>query len=866
MSDYKENIEVIIKTNAEQITQEYIDLSNQINQLKQEIEAAKKAQKELDEEYKMGAVSAEEYAKETAKITKNLESFNGELKKSSSKLDDMNKSQWTKFKEAIGDADSKLGGLLKTAGKLIKNPYTAIILGIVSAFKKLKDSITDNSGAMIGINRLMNSLQALIEPLNKGFNAVADAVGNAARSVADFFFSISNDSGRLKELSDATEKLTENERTYALEHAKNEAQISRLRADAINKQEYSIEQRILFIREAMQLEQQDLRNRKHLADEKIRVFELETANQKSLSKAQKDSLNELLIEKQNADKEYANSQRRLNWSMNPLVEELISKAGDLGTEWSKVAEEINNVYTAQLQVNLQTFLKDTAETADVTIKKIDKVAKYLSEEDYAKYIEARGKILQGFYKNNVEGAEEVVNAVKDLESIINPKEFAETAELVKDLVNQTNNFGTIVTSIENQIAEATKKAQEKRNEAYQKAQNKIVKGEKDTQTAILTAQRETLSIQLDTQEEWLKNQEGLSAEVNKENVRFAKESLALSNQIEDLQKKQAAATAKELKEAYQEQIDALIAKGNELANTYQSNISKILKDDANEKRKEALDELQLQIEIAAEEEDLLIEKAQKEKEINEQRKKDAQETAMQVAQSSTDILWSFASVAGSIADHYHQKYEEIVNGKDELSQEEAQRAIEALEREKEATKAQLILQQAVAIGNAIVAATSAASMSGPAAAFVYAATAATITAGLISSFIAANDAMKGIDEQIAAVKAKATGYATGGYITGAGTGTSDSIPARLSNGEAVINARSTERFYDLLSAINQAGGGVAFPNAMSVPQLNFATGGVAQSYENTYRMIENAVANIQPVVSVKEITKVQNRLKTKEII
>ena len=44
--------------------------------------------------------------------------------------------------------------------------------------------------------------------------------------------------------------------------------------------------------------------------------------------------------------------------------------------------------------------------------------------------------------------------------------------------------------------------------------------------------------------------------------------------------------------------------------------------------------------------------------------------------------------------------------------------------------------------------------------------------------------------------------ASGGYISGAGTGTSDSIPARLSDGEYVINAASTRRNRGLLDKIN----------------------------------------------------------------
>jgi len=44
--------------------------------------------------------------------------------------------------------------------------------------------------------------------------------------------------------------------------------------------------------------------------------------------------------------------------------------------------------------------------------------------------------------------------------------------------------------------------------------------------------------------------------------------------------------------------------------------------------------------------------------------------------------------------------------------------------------------------------------------------------------------------------------AAGGFITGPGTGTSDSIPARLSDGEYVINAASTRRNRALLDKIN----------------------------------------------------------------
>jgi hypothetical protein len=47
-----------------------------------------------------------------------------------------------------------------------------------------------------------------------------------------------------------------------------------------------------------------------------------------------------------------------------------------------------------------------------------------------------------------------------------------------------------------------------------------------------------------------------------------------------------------------------------------------------------------------------------------------------------------------------------------------------------------------------------------------------------------------------------TGFSTGGYVSGPGNGTSDSIPTLLSNGEFVVNAESTSAFGSLLENIN----------------------------------------------------------------
>lgn len=85
--------------------------------------------------------------------------------------------------------------------------------------------------------------------------------------------------------------------------------------------------------------------------------------------------------------------------------------------------------------------------------------------------------------------------------------------------------------------------------------------------------------------------------------------------------------------------------------------------------------------------------------------------------------------------------------------------------------------------------------------------------------------------QIAGIK-----FAAGGLVRGPGTGTSDSISARLSDHEFVVNAQATRRFLPLLHAINEnrySGGGlVGKPNGYSGIMPTAASGGMNVSIHN----------------------------------
>lgn len=101
---------------------------------------------------------------------------------------------------------------------------------------------------------------------------------------------------------------------------------------------------------------------------------------------------------------------------------------------------------------------------------------------------------------------------------------------------------------------------------------------------------------------------------------------------------------------------------------------------------------------------------------------------------------------------------------------------------------------------------------------------------------------------------KSAKFAEGGKVVGPGTGTSDSISARLSNGEYVMTAKATKMFEPMLAAMNAIGSGVPIASSR-----NFS---VVQNTQDMTDSFTEAAQEIKPVVSVVEITDAQNRVET----
>lgn len=160
---------------------------------------------------------------------------------------------------------------------------------------------------------------------------------------------------------------------------------------------------------------------------------------------------------------------------------------------------------------------------------------------------------------------------------------------------------------------------------------------------------------------------------------------------------------------------------------------------------------------------------------------------------------------------------------------------EALIAQKFLALGEIMISQAVAIANAIKAGSNAVTPWQ---------LIAQIASSITAVTVAMAQAFKSLD------KAK---FATGGYIRGAGTSTSDSIPIRVSNGESIMNANTTAMFGGLLSSLNQLGGGAPIQVQQTAATVN--------GEDMLARAFARGVAMLPaPVVSVEDINRGQRQV------
>lgn len=248
-----------------------------------------------------------------------------------------------------------------------------------------------------------------------------------------------------------------------------------------------------------------------------------------------------------------------------------------------------------------------------------------------------------------------------------------------------------------------------------------------------------------------------------------------------------------------------------------------------EQDSEIYKEYALQLELAAQQHAVnmqTISTEQRMKEVEEAQKAAEEEKRITEEKVAREIelekmkLSSYSSIAGSISSIL------------EASAGDNKKRIKAA---KLAALAEVAINQGVAIAQAVKA-------GGEYPFPVNLLTIASSVAGAIAALVPAFQAVNSVK------------LARGGRVSGAGTSTSDSIPAMLSNGEYVVNARATSMFPDLLETINNLGLGLGAPARME----KVTTSRIER--DNNEALVKALQQMPAPVVSVEEINRTNRRV------
>ncbi len=317
-------------------------------------------------------------------------------------------------------------------------------------------------------------------------------------------------------------------------------------------------------------------------------------------------------------------------------------------------------------------------------------------------------------------------------------------------------------------------------EAVFDARRRALEEEEDARTKVLLDKRKLVQEELDK----LEGQTGEAAEIRRKEL--LNEESALTKDLIDVQKEYNAEyealenerlqQAKERRaQALTEIIDALaeISVGalNLLVQQYQTQLELL--------------NIETQSEL-----DLLDERLTKSQESFAQKKQAFEKSTLLSAKARANALLQ-------LEEEQLAKEKAIEAERERLEKQAAKQGLEIQAKQNKASLAIAIAQAIAQAASGITTATAQAPLTFGASLALIAPIAVSLAAA-IGAFSAQS---KVIDAQV-----NALGFAQGGFVSGPGSGTSDSIPARLSNGEFVVNAASTAQNLPLLEAINSTSG------------------------------------------------------------
>lgn len=679
-------------------------------------------------------------------------------------------------KQAFNVGKTAVIGFSKQLLALLTNPIVAILASIAAAIMLVSKAINSSEEASnrwniitAPLSRSLDFLLNIVQRLAGGILSVVESGAKMIGWIAKMAEKLPGIGKYIRDINDANReaiKLAKEEaaiakqaRTDQVQNAKDQLEVARLRQQAKDKEKFTAEERLAFVKQANKLEEEQAKRNVDLA---TREFELlrKRSEWAENDAETNDKLAELEAAKYNAEKEYFSKTMELLEQENTIRGEIVTVqkavAEKVAAIKEKEREEIRKAEDEALKIVKDAQEKQFIETKRVYERQIEDLRIRLRTE-----IGLTATMRQALNQQIIALEQQKNNALQQLSE----------EQLMKEVENRQKLISLQLESVK-------------------------AGGEQEYQLKMqqLVAQRD-----VELRQKELTEQMKLAI-----TEKYNKEIYDLSVQHEnDTAKKQADALKLRLDN---ELAEAKLNGDSELELLRMQEQQKLeLKDSLRRMGEESDAEFRAR-QLAADQEYLNAKQAVIDKEVEMQQNKGE----------------SLSVLAGNLSD----LLEQAAGDNENMAQLAKILAI-----------AEVSIAQGVAIAKAVETATRSSA--------TWIDMLAAIGTVVASVTTVMGKAMKSV---------KSAKFAQGGKVEGPGSGTSDSIPAMLSNGESVMTAAATSMFAPLLSAFNQIGGGIPINVTAS---SNQALG---------EDMLAKAVAKGMmmapaPVVSVEEFTSVANRVK-----
>ena len=217
------------------------------------------------------------------------------------------------YKEALEQAGGGVGEFTKKLKALMLNPWAALIGAIVVAFRALINAFKSSEDRMREVQTAFAPFEGVINTGKQALDAFAkvvsgvvvealDKLGGAVSWVIKQVDKIGKAFGQdwgleerveenrraAAEIVRVEQELIDKKRAFALQEAKNNTEVSELRAKAAEKDKYTDYQRLAFLEQAKEIELQTSNEREKIARQELQLAQLKAAQSENDAAANED--------------------------------------------------------------------------------------------------------------------------------------------------------------------------------------------------------------------------------------------------------------------------------------------------------------------------------------------------------------------------------------------------------------------------------------------------------------------------------------------------------------------------------------------------------------------------------------------------